>query len=168
MATVNRWLFCHFLVHAGSFHVSVIHQTLTKWHWLCTGSLTCVCDNSYTCITVLHTGVRHTDGKSAQHFWLWKTDKFFLCFWLGSNFGSSNPDLNQLKRVEPPHHRRNFVIFSTTFKMMYHAQTLLMILYCIVMLCRWKILWSCTTVSPTTALINVCPTSTMHSLQRMR
>ena len=33
-------------VHAGSFRVSVIHQTLT---WI-TRCLTCVCDHSYVCI----------------------------------------------------------------------------------------------------------------------
>ena len=45
--TINRLIiFCHFLVDAGSFRVSVIHWTLT-WS---TGSLTCVRDHAYACV----------------------------------------------------------------------------------------------------------------------
>ena len=36
----------NYKVHAGSFHVSKIHRTLT---WT-TGSLTCLCGHSYACI----------------------------------------------------------------------------------------------------------------------
>ena len=39
-------------------------------------SVSCVC---------IHIGVGHTDNESAQHFWLGKAHKFFLCSWRGSN-----------------------------------------------------------------------------------
>ena len=48
-------------VHAGSFLVSVIHQTLT---WT-TGSLMCVRDHSYVCVYTQ--GLSNTDSESAQH-----------------------------------------------------------------------------------------------------
>ena len=62
-------------VHAGSFRVSIIHQTLTRT----AGTLTCVRDHShsYACVRI-HTGVGHTD-ESAQHFWLGNTLTIFLC-----------------------------------------------------------------------------------------
>ena len=44
----------YFSVHAASFHVSVIHQTLT-WN---TGSLLCICDHSCACIYT-HRGWAH-------------------------------------------------------------------------------------------------------------
>ena len=49
-------------MHAGSFHVSVIHRTPT---WT-TGYLTCACDHPYA-RAYTHTGVGHTDSESAQH-----------------------------------------------------------------------------------------------------
>ena len=60
-------------VYAGSFHVSVIHRTLT---WT-TGSLTGVRAHSYA--MHIHTGVGHTDSKPVQHFWLGKTPTNFSC-----------------------------------------------------------------------------------------
>ena len=77
----------YFSVHAGSFRVSVIHQTLT---WT-TGSLTCICDHS--CDVYVHTEVGHTDSES-EHFLLWKTHKFFLCSWRDLNLHP--PTLYQL------------------------------------------------------------------------
>ena len=75
------WLFCYFLVHAGSFRVSVVHRTLA---WT-TGSLPCV---AYVIILMraycLYTrGVGHTDSESAQQkqFGTRKNShKLFLCF----------------------------------------------------------------------------------------
>ena len=46
--------FCR--VHAGSFHIAVIHWTVT---WT-TGSLTCVCDHSYACIYTWGLGTLQT------------------------------------------------------------------------------------------------------------
>ena len=57
----------NYKVHAGSFPVSMIHQTLTET----TGCLTCVRDHSCAC--VIHRGVGQTDSESAQHVWLGKT-----------------------------------------------------------------------------------------------
>ena len=42
VATINRLLILPFLVHAGSFRVSVIHRT--------PGSLTCIRDHFYACV----------------------------------------------------------------------------------------------------------------------
>ena len=42
---VKLQLSYYFSVHAGSFRVSVIHQTLTR-----TTGLTCVCDHSCACV----------------------------------------------------------------------------------------------------------------------
>ena len=61
-------------VHAGTFQVSVIHQTLT---WT-TGSLMCVHVIILACVYI-HTGVGHTDNESAQHFLLGKTVANFSC-----------------------------------------------------------------------------------------
>ena len=61
-------------MHAGSFIVSIFHQTLT---WT-TGSLSCVRDQWSFLHMRVHTGVEHTDSKSAQHFWPGKTRKFCL------------------------------------------------------------------------------------------
>ena len=82
-------------MHAGSFRVSIIHRSLT---WI-TGSLTCVRDYSYTCIT--HTEVGHTDNESEHHFWLGKTlTHFYRAPDAGgvrtSDLWISNPTLYQL------------------------------------------------------------------------
>ena len=47
---------------------------------------------SFLCVRA-HTGVGHTDSKSAQHFWLGKTHKFFLCSWQDSNLHPLDPSL---------------------------------------------------------------------------
>ena len=39
---------------------------------------------SLVCLRI-HTGIGHTDSQSAQHFWLGKTHKCFLCSWWDSN-----------------------------------------------------------------------------------
>ena len=67
-------------VHAGSFRVSVINQTLA---WT-TRSLTCARDN-FCAYIYIHRWVGHTD-KSAQHFWLWKTLTIFLMLLTGPGF----------------------------------------------------------------------------------
>ena len=54
------WLFCRFLVHGGSFHVSIIHWTLT---WTA-GSLTCVCDHSYAWLQMYSA---HTSVLTSRH-----------------------------------------------------------------------------------------------------
>ena len=54
----------------------------------------------------IHTGVGHTDSESAQHFWLGKTHKFFLCSWLDSNLGPLNLESDALP-TEPPRHPEN-------------------------------------------------------------
>ena len=60
--------------HAGSFRVSVIHQTLT---WT-TGYLACIHD--HVCVHIyIYTGVGHTDSESTQHFLPGKTFTSFLC-----------------------------------------------------------------------------------------
>ena len=63
----------------------------------------CVCD--HLCVRI-HTGVGHTDSESAQHFWLGRTHKFFLCSWRmqGLNLGSLDIESDAL-HTEPPHHR---------------------------------------------------------------
>ena len=58
-------------VHAGSVHVSIIHQTLT---WTA-GSLSCICGHFYACI---YTGVGHTNSESAQHVDPEKLSPIFL------------------------------------------------------------------------------------------
>ena len=41
---------------------------------------------SFWCVHI-HTGDGHTDSESAQHFWLGKTQNYFLCSWRGSISG---------------------------------------------------------------------------------
>ena len=88
-------------VHAGCFHVSVIHWTLT---WTM-GSLTCLCDNSYACIYTHG----HTDSESAQHFWLGKKSQFLCVFLTGFNWTRvtdiTESRVRWLLPIEPPHHR---------------------------------------------------------------
>ena len=45
-----------------------------------------VCMCSFLCVPI-HMGVGHTDRESAQHFWLRKPHKCFLCSWRDSNSG---------------------------------------------------------------------------------
>ena len=75
-ATINLHLLYRstFILHTGSFDVSVIHQTLT---WT-VGSLMCVHDHSYACVTTYTGWGGHNVSESAQHFRLGKTDNFFL------------------------------------------------------------------------------------------
>ena len=76
-------------VHAGSFLFFIIHQTLT---WT-TGSLTCVCDHSYSCVGT------HEQWVSTVFLTLGeKLPQIFLCSWCRrtSNFGSLDPTLYQL------------------------------------------------------------------------
>ena len=86
----------NYKVHAGSFHVSVIHRTLT---WT-TGYFK-MCTWSFLCVRI-HTEVGHTDNESAPHFWL---DKFFLCSWRGSDLRSLDLEFNALSTELPRHHR---------------------------------------------------------------
>ena len=51
-----------------------------------------VCAWSFVCVRI-HTGFGHTDSKSAQHFWLTKTHKFFLCSWRGRGLNPKTLDL---------------------------------------------------------------------------
>ena len=73
-------------VHAGSFHVSIIHQI--------NSDMDCRIFNVRTwfffCVRV-HTGVGHTYSESAQHFWLRKIHKFFCA-----------PDAGGVRTSEPP------------------------------------------------------------------
>ena len=70
-------------VHAGSFRVSVIHQTLHMDYRIFNVRMC-----SFLCVRI-HTEVGHTDHESAQHFLTRKNShKFVLCSWWGSNFGS--------------------------------------------------------------------------------
>ena len=88
-------------VHAGSFRVSVIHQSLT---WT-TGSLTCVHDHSYICVRI-QTEIGHTDNESAQHFWLGKTVTNCSCAHDGArdlNLWSLDIEFDTLT-TEPPRH----------------------------------------------------------------
>ena len=96
----NIWIYCkkHIYpfvnnVHAGGFHVSVIHRSLT---WI-TGSLTCVRDHSYACVYI------HTGGlgipTASQHniFESEKLTSFFLCSWR-----NLSPTLYQLSHPVTP------------------------------------------------------------------
>ena len=47
-------------------------------------------------------GVGLTDSELAQHFWLRKTRKFFLCFWQGLTLGSFDLELDALPSETPP------------------------------------------------------------------
>ena len=64
-------------MHAGSFHVPVIHRTRDRIFNVCTRSF--LCDHS--------TRGLGTHRESAQYFWLEKPHRFFLCSWQGSNCG---------------------------------------------------------------------------------
>ena len=82
---VKRQVIYCFSVHAGSFHVSIIHQTLT---WT-TGSLSCVHDHSCACLYVRGLGT----PTASQHniFYSGKTHKFFIVLLMGfesQSFGS--------------------------------------------------------------------------------
>ena len=67
-------------VHAGAFRVSLIHRTLTR----ITGSLTCVRDYSYACLTYTHRQRVITTFLTRK-----KTlTTLFLCCRRGSNLGS--------------------------------------------------------------------------------
>ena len=90
-------------VPAGSFRVSIIHQTLTWTTW----SLTCVHDHSYACAYTWGFGAHwHCDSESAQHFWPKKYLNLLLCSWWGSNLGSPDLESDTLP-TEPPHHPSN-------------------------------------------------------------
>ena len=67
---------------------------------------------SFLCVRI-HTGVGHTDSESAQHFWLGKTDNFFLCSWRDSNLRSLDLESNTLP-TEPPRHIPFHVVITTT------------------------------------------------------
>ena len=67
-------------VHAGSFRVSVIHETLT---WT-TGSLSCVRDHSCACVYTRELGIAYRQRVSTT-FLTRKIHNFFLCSWRGSN-----------------------------------------------------------------------------------
>ena len=60
-------------VHAGSFHVSIIHPN---------SDMVCRIFNmhmwSFLCV-LIHTGVGNTDSESAQHFWIRKNLLRFSC-----------------------------------------------------------------------------------------
>ena len=68
-------------VHAGSFCVSVIHQTLT---WT-TGSFTCVCDHSYACVYTRQLGTTPT---ACQHnsFYSEKLSHIFVVILMQAGF----------------------------------------------------------------------------------
>ena len=78
-------------VYAGSFCVSVIHQTLT---WT-TGSLTCVCDHSY-----VYWGWAQRQV-STTFFWFAKTYNFLLCSRRGSNLLSLDLESDTLPAELP-------------------------------------------------------------------
>ena len=89
----------NYQVHAGTFRVSVIHQTLT---WT-TGSLTCIHmiilmhANCY-----VHTGIGHTNSKSAQHFWLGiKLKHIFLVLLTGLEPQVFRPWVRRCIQIEP-------------------------------------------------------------------
>ena len=77
-ATVSRYpTLINYKVHAGSFHVPIIHRTMT---WT-TGSLACVPDHSCACVYTLGLGTL----AMTQHniFWLGKTHNNFLVVLMG-------------------------------------------------------------------------------------
>ena len=55
---------------------------------------------SFLCVRI-HTGFGHTDSESAQHFWLGKTHKLFVCSWRDSNVSPLDLDSNAVP-VESP------------------------------------------------------------------
>ena len=57
---------------------------------------------SFVCVRV-HTGVGHTDSESAQHFWLGKTHKFFLCSQRDSNLRPLDPNPTLYQLSHPVH-----------------------------------------------------------------
>ena len=87
----------NYKVLAGSFHVSVIHQTLTST----TRSLTCVRDHSYACVCtqglcILTTSQRNILTRKNFH-------KVFLCSWRCSNLRSLDLESNALPIEQPGH-----------------------------------------------------------------
>ena len=95
----------HNQVHAGSFHVSVICQTMT----VTAGPSLCVRDNSYAW---------HKKGwlgtwTASQHniFDSEKLIKFILCFWRISNLCHSNVESDALPS-ESPHHSIALIVHS--------------------------------------------------------
>ena len=88
-------------MHAGSFHVSVIHQTDIDYRILNVHTW------SFICVRI-HMGVGHTDNESVKHFWLGKTLTNFSCAPGGagirtSSFWISSLMLYQLSHpVTPP------------------------------------------------------------------
>ena len=73
---------CVSKVHAGFFHVSVIHWSLTGT----TGSLTCIHGHSYACVCTPGLGT----PTSHQNIFDSEKLKFVLCSWLGLNLVSLN------------------------------------------------------------------------------
>ena len=84
----------YFSVHAGSFHVSVIYQTLT---WT-TGSLLCV---RHSCVCIYTQGFGTLTA--SQHILNGKTDNFCVCSWRDSNLGPLDLGSDALP-IEPPCH----------------------------------------------------------------
>ena len=83
----------NYKVHAGSFHVSVIHRTMT---WTA-GCLTCVHDNSYGSYVCVYTQGWAYQQRVSTTFWLGKTltnlscapegvRTFSLLLWCSTNF----------------------------------------------------------------------------------
>ena len=69
---------------------------------------------SFLCVYI-HTGVGHTDTKSAQPFWLGKTHTFFLCFWRDWNSIGSLMSWNlesDTLSMQPPRHTLLYVGFT--------------------------------------------------------
>ena len=86
----------NYKVHAGSFHVSIIHQTLT---WT-TGCLTCVRDHSYAWAYTQGLG---TPTASQRNIFDSEKHIFFLCSLRGSNLGSLVLESDAVP-TEPPCH----------------------------------------------------------------
>ena len=82
-------------VHAGSFRVSVIRQSLTRT----TGSLTCVRDRS--CVCVYTRGLATQTASQHTFFDSEKPIKFFFCSWQDLNSWSWNMKSDALPIVPP-------------------------------------------------------------------
>ena len=67
---------------------------------------------------IIDTGVGHTDSESAQHFWLGKTHKVFLCSWWGSNLGHRWPRILSLMLYQLNH--RTTLSISLVWGMQQH------------------------------------------------
>ena len=89
----------NYKVHAGSFHVSIIHQTLTwtTWSWR---THMIMLTRVYT-----HKGWAHWKRDSTTFLTKKNPHKLFLCSWRrwGSNLGSLGLESDALP-TEPPHH----------------------------------------------------------------